>query len=725
MAFSFQFELYPSGDPSLYKTMVNSPSGVSAIRDNLMGISEYSVSGIAFYINKIENNFNIHNIGISGDPVVSGYFSKLGYIHPDPQVDDWPYSETSNGLVSGVQNIWSSGVTLNTGPRGGTTFIKNLIPTSGTFYNVIFDKKCFDDNNNEYFTTLTLDSNGTISDSYNGFFHDISEDIYKKNTTRLLSNSGIIVDGILVKGKYGVVDGSLITSNITHSGDITISGNLTLNHGSVGLDSITSVGETIFSFDSHSHSGGIDGKEVSAASFNSNEDPDDYYSVTLVSGNIEVGQTLTTPSIGLYGAWEPVGIYNGLNTYQGLKVIGEKLYAHDRNKIAEIKTDGSLAIKSVNLRNKKATIDGISTVSIQTINHGMDSISAFSHWPNVTDTLGSGFINSVLTTNVIDNLDVSKFDGSSREADYGTKIYGMKRKDHTQNFHRVYGNTYYTTYDQWSNTGGWAFTLWNFNEYNKVVGVVEVDAFDNDMLFMKGFELDGTLVFPYRIQPSGEYGCITHNPIYQFYSDDGIRRPNLYGSLQWFSPSGNALSGSYSVVTDSNNDIVYDSSDNYLTTSPPDASGRNITDFAYFDNAVYYLSSDSIFRCSMSTRNEPTFYYTGMFGVSSIVAYAGRLWTGKALEMSYTKDGVRKVDERIKDSLRIITRANSDPWIASPVVYDGWLYALAATNVGYNTWLNQSFDDKYAVEYILPPTIIVRRRADESSLTKLIDVYTK
>jgi len=780
---SYQFNIYPTGSIDKYVSIVNDPLGASAIRDRSMGIIEHSMSGVAYYINNIENLFNTENVGLLSDTyeITSGYFKSIGYYEPGyPTSDTYPHGNTSEGVISGVQNIWASGTTFG---NGATIDIDNLTFNSGVFSNCIFG----DDSIRGYvFSSLILDDDASIQNIYSGYIvpgipQEQTIPFNMNDTSGVFNNINLYAPTLNNELMAGINNGVLYTKTLLNcelgglncNGNIYIDGNTTLP---LSILSPSGIHESIFDFDVHNHDG-VNSAALNYGNFNSSNDIKKQVNIVMSSGNINTVK-YTGNGIGLSTNWEELGAHVGDNA-QKLITLGDSLVSMDISNMIEIGKDPT----PVKTESNERYVGGLVSARL---NNG-DEIASY-QFPSALDKEVSIFatywpsdiiLPSTLTNDGIAN---SSFDTvSNRKKNYKDEFHRINSKNYFTLYGEILssdvivideptlpgypvqgvwvpagyfgGEPYYTHQthpyymyisagDRWaihSTTGtlpgsAWfsasdkfgewvqnitgppgstthghkhssaAFSLYEMDPISNtssVVAATDLYLYASGIVFADQFTLKDNLVMPYRIPESGTMGVFVYNTIHRF--ETTASGGPTHEGMKWIPEDTFGVSGAIN-----------------------SASGRYITDHAYFDGTVYYLADTEIYRTFIDETNTVTMQNTGWSGDVSLCTYGGKLHTGKALEISYDKDGTQTIDNSLVSGLaEIVTTNNDDPWIYSPIVHEGWLYGLTS-DIPFSTWIAEDFgEDKYAVNYNSPEGgKLIRRRVAETSLASNAASYT-
>jgi hypothetical protein len=348
----FQYQIYPSGAVSNYRTIVNNVSGVTAILDHSMGIIEYSLSGVAFYIKAISDYINQNSVGTTTLPITSGYFNHIGFTWYGMDDTSMPFVISTDGIISGVNVIHSSGVSIyDTSPD-----IKSLVSSSGQFNNVMFDDgfkgSCvikdfiFTDLRNLYSGYVPANPKNRLASSQvpivteldypfdlgaSGVLNDLS---IRNRLTKSLYEYGML-QGVLTVDR-------LYVNNLT---GIQISGNLSIQ----GLfkpdlsgysSTVPAFCESLFQMKSHRHDG-VNSNRLDASKFNSVHPIQTHFSIVQSSGNIKVNGEYRGNNIGLSCGWEVVDLPD-VDNIQKLLTCKDRMYALDNTKLVELDTGNIL-----------------------------------------------------------------------------------------------------------------------------------------------------------------------------------------------------------------------------------------------------------------------------------------------------------------------------------------------------------------------------------------------
>lgn len=673
---SFQFQIYPTGSVSNYQPRVNDVSGVSAIVDKETGITEYSMSGIAFYINKVENFFNTTMIGGPASGIISGFFESIGFHKPNTALSD--IGPRLNGIISGVNQMYVDYFSA----IPSTIFWANQInASSGSFYSTIFNN-CFSSESDSYFTNLIL-QDGKILHIYSGYIENplVIPSGDADAPIRWGLESGILTlhDLIVQEGngtQYGIIDGEVRVKDLTNvSGSIGISGNLIVQGAATfyanQLQNAGKVNENIFTFDKHTHDG--NSAPINYSALDSTTVVNNNFNL-ITSGTISATRGIRSNDIGLATTWEvvdtsslPIGrlnklfvvgdsllvsdLYRAVELGSSLKPIGSKNHNGGLGTINHV--DGGFGDEGLLLSMKYVSTD-INYEDPQLSGSQLDDLIYLNHWPSTaTDPSQVNLIN---------------FPNGTRYANYSDSIL------------RVGDKTFFSTHE--SVGGNWYLRSWGIDGSYNLSGVLSIPIV-NTYMPLTPFQLEGVLIYPY--ETAGGLVAVGYNPLFP--------------------------SGATSNATD-------------FSTSPPAFENRVDMCFDYYNGEGYYLFDKAIYRIAIENRSKPVIISTFLSGCCSIVSYAGRLWTGQALETSYSPRGNTEVDSRLTSSLQDIMGADSDPWLSSPVVFEGWLYAIASK--GYADWMSVTFGDKKLVNYF--PSVgsrIVRRRASGLDLAESMKYYIR
>lgn len=739
---NFQFEVYPSGNVHWYINKVNSPSGVSAIIDRRMGVNENSLSGVAIYIKKIKDYINAGgNVGTKKYPIISGYFESLGYL--SPRLDDNPFLISDDGVYSGVLDLFAKTTSINT----NNAFIKTLICYSGIFKNTIFSKSTFADPKGSYLSDLSLVSSGNIYNHYSGYIKGYFPDEsiipisgsksitstpstlnYRINHKYSKLNNIIIREDIFDKTQpsYGVISGSLVARDATITSPIYQSGNLYIDQSFIFNGSTPvaqqSISESVFNMNTHNHDGSASSR-LSLTTLDSLTQPVDPFTINNTSGNIVVTRDYYGTSLGLYTSWEEVPMVN-VSDAQKLCVYGDSLMVVEKDKAVDI-TLNSTPIKA----DPNCKIIGYSPVSSD---NGMGDEFAIFHFDqyNTQNNDVSGHL-------------TMKLYPSYKTYKTSLSFAGMAPRYYTLN--GVYTKRIQNTFGN--------MIRYNSKSYLMIQEIVGVTS---DQLFLNSlYEVD-TINFSAKMIANHNGGTITnltppnwpsgvhdyhpatsfiptnntlitiafylgwdtytvqrpmtleYHPIYKtFYNDDkqDLVGTNINGPFSGFSIipySGSPISGIAA----------------FTPVSGYAGNGRKIVTYTQHNGMTYALLDRTI--CTFQDTNMRTrFDKTNISGHMSIISYAGRLWTGRGLDIAYDDNGNKEVFPRLLNDLTTIT-GNADPWVHSPVVYDGYIYALAP-KMSQKSWMSRRESFKSLINNDLPPgSKLVRRRA---SATELASYY--
>jgi len=734
---AFQFNLYPTGAVSLYKPRLNNSEGVSAIIDRSMGITEHSLSGVALYIRSIKNFVNTTNVGTSPSGITSGFFESLGYFTRDPDLD--PYHVSVDVVVSGVGHIYSKTTDLKT----NDVRIKLIQPVSGTFNNTIFDKSVFSDPQGSYFTNIKLVGDGNIRNTYSGYlkgyfpgevpipisghtvFNITDIETYPYRINRFWSDLGDIV----VKKKinrpynfpnnakeYGIIKGAIVSKNFSvgSNANVIVSGNLSVYNGfRIDASSILtaqSVHESIIEMDTHNHDG-VNSRRIQASGLNSTKPPQEDFTLNLVSGDMNVFDTLKGNPIGLSTSWEVIPI-QGIDKPQQLKVFGDSLFIIGKNKAVEFGKPTNI----IQIKDDSFIVGDSPSPSLDT---GMGDEFSIYHFDRLNSSGGIEgiFHHKTVFSSKNPDSEISVHMGNGGigdESDFDLVTY--RKINHVDRFNRLNNKIYYTVWDDFENANvNTALSLYEYDPLNistRIIGAAEFGALPTGVVGITGgivpmtpFTLEDNWVMPFRIPVSGFMGFISYNPIYQFQTntDQFI----TVSGLLWSHPSGYVDGDDLKSGPQTNVDYGK-------------VGQRTITDFTYLNGSVYYLINDEIHIMNIDAtdnehKNRVRSSRQVIPGTGAVVAYAGKLWTGRALERSYDVGFNANIDNRLLTDLRNISD-NTEPWLTSPVVYDGWLYALVPS-ISLTDWTSETFTEKYFVNYDLPAgSKLVRRRVAETDL---------
>jgi hypothetical protein len=711
----FQFQIYPTGIPSNYKIQVNSPAGVTAIEDHRMGVVEHSLSGVAFYIKAINDYVNIHNVGTSGYPIVSGFFNHVGF--NDYSVEVAPLDST-DGIISGVHSIYSSGVSIT----DSYPDVKNLYSSSGLFSNTIINNSILDGSNitnfifsdiqnlysgyidiptefKLYQTQQNIDSKETypynlggsgilnnitirprlnINDNYVGFY----KDSFAANTFFIYNQSGVISNNTYIFGSY--------TTNLS-------SYNGTYFH------------ESLFELKSHTHDG-LNSTTIPFSNFNSTKPISKPFVVFQSNESVIVKNKYIGNDIGLSCGWELVDI-NNISNIQNIYTCKEKLYILDDTKLSEF--DGEQVVDAVgtyprslviatNKGDSPAVIDLIKSRNYKFNNDIDDVVAIYITTINNPDTrnkisLPYKGLNSSFT-NIRSRKEIP-MDGCTR---IGGKVYIM--------------------------------FLEEFDGSRKVLTLYEIDTIANPMSIkpvahcdLTGHGSDWLFLEPVRFKDTISY----------FFKNTNITEDKfvlVYNTI--FHPSRNARTYNYDsgVFTE-----------HIFERTPGERVGFN-----FFKNKNTILETVGLNEMNFSnTRHiQHTMYYNGLPVLAGGYTFtynqrnmlniispqqsadyeginAGYIYTGKRIDnIAYTyldSDGQYEFVKLYKEQLQKITSLET-PWAVSHTIFDGWLYAIAPIQE-HAIWSDYT-GDKIDMNVNLPNgSLLVRMRSSEINLI-LAGVYT-
>lgn len=678
---SYQFEIYPSGNPSNYKVKVNSSDGVSAIIDKQMGITEYSLSGVAFYIKAISDYINQYNVGTSTLPITSGFFQHIGYTNYT-NTQGYPLRISPDGIVSGVYSLNTSGIYF----YGDKLFIGDITALSG----------CITSGN---ISGMQIPASSCI------FYNSLYNDNYYIGSSGILSNISIRDRIGIPANEIGIIKGNLITNTITinDTDNINVYGNFYIlgsyKPNLSGLTTNKSIDESIFDFTTHTHDG-INSKQVTLESFNSNKSINNPFDLNLTSGNLKVTKSFIGNTIGLSSNWEVFDFPN-VDNIQKLITCSNKLYAMDEDNITEY---GGNTLKT-------PTYSDYNSLGL-VISTEIGSSPAI-----LTYIEEDGMITGFSITSFNGLLNERWFFKNQGATEYFKNIYDRKILPTDKGV--VIGNNIYLSF---------------IEEYNSedVLTLYEINTITRSLKPVAHYELfdagEG-----WRILPPIKFKTM----IYYFIYGNGTKKCLVYNTVYRPGKSSYTSVGSLALVLNErkfeyNDDIrygfnVFGVDDPFNLTMGLDniqfntsQTSRSYSSYTYFMNKVYFTSDKQFNGYSLlPTERNSASINPSVGNSTSIIAYAGKLWYGNSLHISKNTDGKIKTDIRLFNKLKEITRLDS-PWVINPIIYKGWLYGIAPI-VEYNTWEAVTSSKLHEIDDNAPEgSLIVRRRASETELIEMM-----
>lgn len=721
----FQYQIYPSGNVSEYTTRVNSISGVSAILDHRMGIIESSLSGIAFYIKSINDYINQNNVGTSGLLITSGYFNHIGFTEYNSYDNSYPYVTTIDGVVSGVSNIYSSGVIIYDSKPN----VRLLTTNSGNFSNVIFDNVFVSDYkiNNFIFGNLQNLYSGYISDDTTKRLNQnqpliISELDYPYN----LSSSGILnnircryrIDS--ANNETGIVDGLLISNifNFNSSQNINVSGNLLilgLYKPNLSLYSVTTpcICESLFQLKSHTHDG-VSSSKLKISNFNSSKSTNDHFSLVQSSGDLITQKGYYGNDVGLSSNWEIVDFPN-IDIAQKLFTCKDRLYVLDNIRLTEVET-GNFIEGTTGQQYPRALVAGTQDGDQPILLEMLKGRDFYLSDPN--DINNVVYIRVTLfKSNEIFDLNF-KYTGASSDFN----IVKSRKEICMDRGIRIGSKIYFTLLEEIDTMK--VLTLYEINTITKPLSMKAVAHYE---LSYGGFASDWRFIKPIKY----------NNCIYYFFRNDFyVHYLAVYNTIH--RPQKDVTTLNFSTMLKNDVQIfeqslgkrygfnIFDSSAHAYIESVG-LSNINIdignkirkhNNYTYHMGKVFIFGGDSCSRFSQSSRNRINMNYeNAMIDTKCLISYAGKMWYGAALEISNDNNNII-THTKYLDKLKTLTNLSS-PWLQSPIIYRGWLYCIAPT-VPY---VSDSFAMSWLIDDFIPAgSLIVRRRSSESELSNMLNL---
>jgi hypothetical protein len=740
--YNYQFLIYPTGYAGSYKNIVNSADGVSAIQDAMMGINENSMSGVAEYIVRIKNYVNTTNVGSGSIEIASGYFKSLGHID-DSRFIMADTTPTNDRIVSGVQNAYIS--TLDLKAISGSC-IGYLLFSSGTFYNMIIDDPFSSNNPEEYVSNVVVDDESSLMNSYSGYFPDFGYwaeedytppsiptsgfDINADDLTTWpyeIKSSGAILGDIIFKYGYrypglltngrGIIRGGIICDKlfIDDKRTITSSGNITIG-GKCDIDaSNITINESILNITSHDHNN-VTSSGVSAASFNSDRTITSPFRLSLVAGNVEAKRIYTNNGMGISKSWEEVTDVP-INNPKNLYTLRDKLVATNAEVFGEV-----YGKKYIPEGIDPAYIAGVAPISFAGNNGtGSDELVLIYTKPTEADS-------EKIEDRICLGLWPSKreFPEITLPTD-GVYAYGggasisYLNPNKQQGAVRAYGNVYfsvfgYATYSEGGDTT-YVNMLYEIDKETLAVKAIGGKAIDDGyigpdatmhMPQLPMFEYEGNVVLPYIREGTSvgyRFGASIYNPVYQ-----PLHLTELTELINGWIDCG--------MDTNPTKNTAYSGLNvgNIQTRFPCNTVTYAGRKYMLLNDRIYKVSNDNGFpyfhMALMPYRIGGT--YSNPIS-ANIASYAGKLWIGTALERSMTYKGDIKYHQRHIDTLQEIM-GSTDCFVYSPVVHDGYLYAIAVN--GWTAWKAETFSSYYEMSYEIPNGgKVVRRKASETELS--------
>ena len=720
----FQYQAYPSGNTNIYKIMVNSISGVSAILDRRMGIVEHSLSGVAYYITNISNYINNNNVGTSGTPITSGYFTNVGFNNFVPSNQN-SYQTTLDGIISGVNNISVSGVISNS----IRPTVKILTATSGYFYNSVFDH-CFIGLTNV--TNFTV--SGIIKNTYSGLITNDTHSILNStiptigdSTTYpfLISSSSGILNNISIRSfinstvnEFGILD-DIISSNIFTVNNllgINVSGNIYVsNLYKVNLTNYNSssdwFGESLFELKNHNHTG-TDSSALSFDKFNSSQPITDPFTM-MISGNINVQNNYIGNDIGLESSWEIFSCKDG-DIIQKLVSYKGRLFILDNKKLIDVENNTiKLSIQDYPRAQVIATPNG-------------DKLALINNLINNNAILPSGTIthvNFLLFDSSYNMALPFPTTGATTPFTNLTSRVAIGADDGV----RINKNLYLSYIETYSGTAATVLTIYAIDTISMTLSIAaQSELTGTDWGFYPPIKTkeaiyyffntnDGSytgnvLVFNIYIKPSKSIKFeVPTYPVSTFYYQQMENMTNQRYNCSIFSSS----------VSDRVNGV-----DLLKGFFGPTIGQRTLSSVTMFHNRIIFTSDvvgyNNYTSLFLTPLDRNTFSLSTYNAVRStnIISYAGKLWMGPFLSNTVTIDSLISWKPHLYRSL--VNLANNPlVWVVKPIIINGWIYAIAET-ASYTNWVSSDASLHYLINYYLPQGgFIIRRRASE---TELIDM---
>lgn len=731
----FQFQIYPSGAVSNYRTIVNSISGVTAILDHRMGIIENSLSGVAFYIKAISDYINQNNVGTSGLAITSGYFNHLGFTWYQRDVTgQYPYYTSLDGIVSGVNTIYSSGVSI----YDTTPDIQVLHGVSGRFSNVIF-------NNGLKGACVIQDFVFTDAQQnlYSGYIPsqpdkrlDVQQPLIVDSTDYPFNlGSGGILNDILIRyriessnNELGLTKGMLTmdqfyvnnVSGIFTSGNLYILGTYKPNFDLYG-DSHNFC-ESVFQMKSHRHTG-YDSARLSAAKFNADRPVNNHFNVIQSSGNLNVGQSYTGNNIGLSCNWERVDIPDADNV-QKLLTCKDKLYILDNIKLQEAGSDPLNYIQATVANYPRADViatrTGDSPALIEMMK-GRDYYLA-----NMDDLENVNYFRVTPINSKVSSDLFFKYMGIM--APFG--VVTARKEIRSDKGIRIGGKLYISLLETISAMS--VLTLYEINTIATPMSMKAVAHYELqgiDWKFLKPIRFKNAIYYIFSAETGIKY-VLVYNTIYRPSSVTFVGQGlALYAGHLWKhvfeTSSGNRYgfnvfeSTGTSIQETTGMDNIYIPLDMYPL----------MHSYTYYAGKTVVSIADTAFRFSPCNRNRLSiFSEIGTSATMSSISYAGRVWRGNCLYVARDFENRDAYYTEFKTRITEITGIVDDvlndsfPWLIHPIIYKGWLYAIAPT-VTFKRWIDEraaGISQMWLTQDYLPDgSIIVRRRAAETDLINM------
>ena len=756
----YQYQLYPTGNISNYKVMVNSISGVSAILDHKMAINENSLSGVALYIKAVNDYINIYNVGTTTNPIVSGFFNHIGFTNYSND-DRYPFRITQDGIISYVKNITTNNIYMYNKP-----YINSLHISGGAFNNSIF--------NNSFVENTEISEfifNGIIQNIYSGnnntnvTFYQIQPTITDKYTYpySLSSNSGILNNITVGNNNYGLVDDMLYLDDrffINNLSGINISGNLYINGiYKPNLSSYTSptFGESLFNLQSHSHNG-IDSSLVNFYNFKSQLPINDHFSLVQNSGDFNITDMYIGNEIGLYSNWEKVSI-TGITNVRQLITCRDKLYVLGDQKLNEVNiidnttTDVELESNDINpLFAIVATSDGDAPAIIEfNKNPDYTYTETIFNRPDDEQTIEQYVIVSISITDILYSTSTYHIQHNNLYEDGGELVYRIPVN--SDSISRIGSKLYILFNEKFANDIQYNnLALYEIDTLKKYIKQVAYTKY----LIRNERTYDGSISDLYISFLICSKPIIYKNSIHYFvntlnnhyhtdYSGDTpstedyntIANVMVYNTI--YRPTStitiNDYYPSYPFIrvlpTQENTTLtrygfnIYDNVNDTQFTNELANDGSYTIPFSYtyFNNKPIVAFGSKYFKFDSGSRNNinvTSIIYNPSLPTSSIISYAGKVWSGFCLENGRDSNDIDyKYPAFITQLKTILGNINTTPKLFKPIIYRGWLYAILP--ITYNTGntiygttmiygVNSYNDD------IQPGALIVRRRAAESEL---------
>ena len=714
----FQYQIYPTGNISNYKIKVNNVGGVSAILDRMMGITEYSLSGVAFYIKAISDYVNQNNVGTSDYPINSGYFNHIGfkdYVNRDYTLDC---------IISGVSNIYCSGINILT----SDIVIDKLSISSGFFNNVVIDQGFKGE------TVINdIRISGIIENIYSGYLNSVIPLTQNTPITSetdypfYLGGSGILND-ILIRPRIetsnnqnGISDGSLTATNEFRLNNITgvnTSGHLYLfglyKPNLSDYSTPSNFDESIFSMTSHTHDG-VDSAQLSLESFNSNKTITENFNLIQQSGSIIIKDFYNGNAIGLSSNWEKVDL-DGVDNIQQLISCKNKLYGLDEEKLIDFETEESIMPLSLNTQPKAhifSTVYGDKPCIINMITRETEGMTG---------------------ENVI-GMNITFFDSNLDYLVYfpntpldNSESYITSRKEILVDTGIRNGKNFYITFLEQDTAGGenLYFSLYELDTITRTLKqVARCDIDDEPRRFYKPIKYKNSLIY-FVLSASAESYCFVYNMLYRPERTYPVSVAGVVVNYlnEYYTFSYNPVNFSLFM-----NDPTIVSSGSLTSVGIENIPSGNITtttrnplSYTHYNGRPYFITSYGGGFINTFEKNRVCISTVNSFESTSVISYAGKLWYGSALHISRNVNNAINVNTDLLNKLKEITGL-TEPWLMSPIVYKGWLYAIAPT-VAYDTWKVSGASTYIDVNNTLPPgSIVVRRRASETDLIEM-QAYT-